>query len=70
MRLFHKDLLSVLPTMQLKGQFSNGVSRMNSVHTANKLTEKDINRFKDEIKEQFSLDGVPLIVSIIKLDEK
>lgn len=49
---------------------SNGVSRMNSVHTANKLTEKDINRFKDEIKEQFSLDGVPLIVSIIKLDEK
>lgn len=49
---------------------SNGVSRMNSVHTANKLTEKDINRFKNEIKEQFSLDGVPLIVSIIKLDEK
>lgn len=49
---------------------SNGVSHMNSVHTANKLTEKDINRFKDEIKEQFSLDGVPLIVSIIKLDEK
>lgn len=52
MRLFHKDLLSVLPTMQLKGQWRECCLIAKALHDGN-LNHILVNRVKDYPIEHF-----------------
>ena len=52
MRLFHKDLLSVLPTMQLKGQWRECCLIAKAIHN-NNLNHILVNRVKDYPLEHF-----------------